>query len=86
MVVSRKKGYDIMNYISGGDYMNKKATVKWIGNIVFILLFALVTLFGLGPVLMADGTFQERMLTLLIVLVIYALLILGFRYWIRRNK
>lgn len=66
--------------------MNKKATVKWIGNIVFILLIALVTLFGLGPVLMADGTFQERMLTLLIVLVIYALLILGFRYWIRRNK
>lgn len=75
-----------MNYISGGDYMNKKVTIKWIGNIVFILLFVLVTFFGIGPVLIADGTFQERMITLFVVLIIYALLILGFRYWIRRNR
>ena len=75
-----------MNYINGGDYMNKKVTIKWIGNIVFILLFVLVTFFGIGPVLIADGTFQERMITLFVVLIIYALLILGFRYWIRRNR
>lgn len=75
-----------MNYINEGDYMNKKVTIKWIGNIVFILLFVLVTFFGIGPVLIADGTFQERMITLFVVLIIYALLILGFRYWIRRNR
>lgn len=57
-----------------------------IGNIVFIALFVLVTLFGMGPVLMADGTFQERMLTLAIILVIYALLIVAFRRWIRRFR
>jgi len=39
-----------------------------------IAAFLLVTFFGLGPVLMADGTFAERMLTLLIVLVLYFLL------------
>jgi len=66
--------------------MNKRITIKWIGNIVFILLFALVTFFGMGPVLLADGTFQERMLTLFIVLVIYAVLIFAFRFWMRKNR
>jgi len=58
----------------------------WIGNIVFILLFVLVTFFGIGPVLIADGTFQERMLTLSVVIIIYILLIFAFRYWIKRNR
>lgn len=38
------------------------------------ILFALVTLFGLGPVMLADGTTSERILTLLIVLAVYFLL------------
>ena len=63
--------------------MNKGKGIQVIGNIVFIALFVLVTLFGMGPALMADGTFQERMLTLAIILVIYALLIVAFRRWIR---
>lgn len=66
--------------------MRKNSAIKWIGNIVFAVLFALVTFFGIGPVLMADGTFQERALTLLIVIIIYILLIIGLRYWIRKNK
>lgn len=64
--------------------MNKG--IKWAGYIVFIVLFLLVTFFGMGPVLIADGTFQERMLTLLFVIVIYFLLILAFRYWLRRTR
>ncbi|HHV45324.1 MAG TPA: hypothetical protein GXX53_00225 [Tissierellia bacterium] len=65
--------------------MNKG--IKWIGYIVFIILFALVTFFGLGPVLMADGTLQERLLTLVIVIIIYIILIYALRYWLKRiNK
>lgn len=64
--------------------MNKG--IKWAGYIVFIVLFLLVTFFGIGPVLIADGTFQERMLTLLFVIAIYFLLILAFRYWLRRTR
>ncbi len=36
------------------------------------LLYILVTYFGLGPVLLADGTDQERMLTLMVVIAVYA--------------
>ncbi len=45
--------------------------------IFFILIgvvFVLVTLFGLGPVLFADGTTNERILTLVVVILIYLLL------------
>ena len=66
--------------------MKKGKGFYWIGNIVFILLFVLVTFFGIGPVLIADGTFQERMLTLSVVIIIYILLIFAFRYWIKRNR
>lgn len=56
---------------------------------VFILLIGLVTFFGLGPVLMADGSIQERLVTGVIVLLIY--LILGFGYrkgigWTERKR
>jgi len=66
---------------------NMNKGIKWIGYIVFIILFALVTFFGLGPVLMADGTLQERLLTLVIVIIIYIILIYALRYWLKRiNK
>jgi fumarate reductase subunit C len=42
--------------------------------ILFVLVYAAVTFFGLGPVLMADGTTQERMITLAVVIAIYALI------------
>ncbi|WP_420846092.1 DUF6954 family protein [Neobacillus notoginsengisoli] len=43
-------------------------------NIFFLSLFALVTFFGLGPVLMADGVPKERFFTAAIVVIIYILL------------
>ncbi|MEH7544254.1 MULTISPECIES: DUF6954 family protein [Bacillaceae] len=44
----------------------------------FIILLALVTFFGLGPVLMADGSLQERLWTAVIDIVIY--LVIAFCY------
>lgn len=48
--------------------------VKWLIYFIFLILFLGVTFFGLGPVLLADGSMQERMLTLLVVILIYAVL------------
>jgi hypothetical protein len=52
--------------------------VKYLVHAFFIILILLVTFFGLGPVLYADGVLQERLWTALIVLFIYVLL--GFIY------
>jgi hypothetical protein len=51
---------------------------KKIIYIILILLLLLVTLFGLGPVLFADGTQSERMLTLLVVVALYAVILITF--------
>jgi len=43
-------------------------------GLIIVLCFALyvlVTLFGLGPVLLADGSMNERMLTLAVVILLY---------------
>lgn len=53
--------------------------MRWIIYILFAILYGLTTLYGLGPVLLADGLFRERMLTLAIVLLIYA----GITWWLR---
>lgn len=55
-------------------------------HIIFIALLALVTFFGIGPVLLADGTMNERLITLLIVILIYAFLILVYRGMLKRVK
>jgi putative flippase GtrA len=52
--------------------------LKFFLHTVFIILIALVTFFGLGPVLFADGVLQERLWTAAIVVVIY--IILAFLY------
>ncbi|NHC42415.1 hypothetical protein G6549_21055 [Bacillus sp. MM2020_1] len=55
---------------------------------VFIILIALVTFFGLGPVLFADGILQERLWTAAIVLVIYIILVFLYRksiHWVNRR-
>jgi len=49
------------------------------------VLIALLTFFGLGPVLIADGTWGERMLTLGAVLVLYIALIFAFWRWKNRG-
>ncbi len=53
---------------------------------VFAILFMLVTFFGLGPVLMADGSAGERAVTLAVVIVLYVLLALLLRFLIKRIK
>ncbi|NLY85294.1 MAG: hypothetical protein GX077_02950 [Tissierellia bacterium] len=60
--------------------------MKIIGHIIFIILFLLISFFGIGPVLMADGTSEERILTLIIVLLIYGIWFLLYRYFIRKMK
>lgn len=41
---------------------------------VMAVAFILITFFGLGPVILADGSMSERMLTLLVVILLYLLL------------
>jgi len=50
--------------------------MKILFYIVMIIVFMLVTFFGLGPAILADGSASERMMTLLVVLLIY--LVLGW--------
>jgi hypothetical protein len=60
--------------------------VKFLVHAVFIILFLLVTFFGLGPVLYADGVIQERIWTAAIVVAIYALLVLLYTRVIKWMK
>ncbi|MDD2427311.1 MAG: hypothetical protein PHR78_05260 [Eubacteriales bacterium] len=66
--------------------MKNNNPVRWLVNVLFIAAFGFVTFFGIGPVLIADGSFQERMLTLSVVILIYIVLILGLVYWNRYWK
>jgi hypothetical protein len=62
--------------------------VKFLLHFIFIILIALVTFFGLGPVLFADGVIQERLWTAAIVVVIYILLVFLYRkaiQWVNRR-
>ncbi|WP_442955945.1 DUF6954 family protein [Paenibacillus sp. MMO-58] len=45
----------------------------------------MVTFFGLGPVLFADGSMTERMITLGIVILIYAVIAVA-AYFVFRKK
>lgn len=53
---------------------------------LFIIAFILITFFGIGPVLLADGSSTERGITLAIVILAYVFLILAFRYVRKRIK
>ena len=57
--------------------------MKWLGHTFFIVLLLLVTFFGVGPVVFADGVIQERLLTALIVLIIYLILLYLYRKFIK---
>lgn len=59
--------------------------MKVLAYIFISVAFILITFFGLGPVLLADGGLGERMITLAIVLGLYLVLIILFRN-IRRKK
>jgi purine-cytosine permease-like protein len=57
--------------------------MKWLIYLVFIVLYIIVTFFGIGPVLFADGSDQERWTTFIIVLAIYVLITFIFRLVLR---
>jgi hypothetical protein len=48
--------------------------MKVLFYIVLAIAFIVVTFFGLGPVILADGSMGERLITLLVVLLLYLLL------------
>lgn len=58
--------------------------MKIVLRIVFGIAFLLVAFFGIGPVLMADGMPGERILTLTIVLLIFAGLFMVYRWLMKR--
>ena len=60
--------------------------MKWLIYAIFIIIYLLVTFFGLGPVLFADGTTTERVITFLIVVAIYVLLTIVFRFVVKRTE
>lgn len=60
--------------------------LKVIGHIVFICLFLLITFFGIGPVVFADGSMKERIITLIIVILIYVVWIWLYRVFIRKIR
>lgn len=53
---------------------------------LFAVLYMLITFFGLGPVLFADGSARERVLTLTVVLLIYTAVTLAFRLILKRMR
>ncbi|TJX13050.1 hypothetical protein E9840_10935 [Tissierella creatinini] len=55
-------------------------------HIIFIGLLLLVTFFGIGPVLMADGILSERLITLAVIIGIYLILINLYRKILRNLK
>lgn len=55
-------------------------------NIALIILLLLVTFFGMGPVLLADGTDSERIYTAVVVVFIYLLLFAIMFYVNKRRK
>jgi high-affinity Fe2+/Pb2+ permease len=59
--------------------------MKIVLRIVFGIAFLLVAFFGLGPVLIADGMPGERTLTLIVVIGIFALLYVVYR-WLMKKK
>ena len=60
--------------------------MKWLIYVIFTILGLLITFFGLGPVLFADGSNAERFTTLAIVLVLYVILIVILRVLIKKIK
>jgi hypothetical protein len=60
--------------------------MKWFIYFIFIIMYLGVTFFGLGPVLFADGSMQERIMTFFVVLVIYMVLTGLLLFWKKSRK
>jgi hypothetical protein len=53
-------------------------------NVALVIILLLLTFFGMGPVLFADGTSTERMYTLLVVVLLY-LLIFAIMFYVNKR-
>ncbi len=60
--------------------------MRTIIHIIFIALLALVTFFGLGPVLFADGSMSERLISLFVIIGLYVVLIYLYRKFLCKYK
>ncbi|MFZ3589486.1 DUF6954 family protein [Bacillus sp. DJP31] len=60
--------------------------MKWFMIGFFSILYLLITFFGLGPVLMADGSMQERVITLAVVVLLYVVLSIVFRSLLKNSN
>jgi len=60
--------------------------LKYFLYISFAALYLLLTFFGLGPVLFADGSTTERIITLLVVILFYIILTFLFKGLLKRAK
>lgn len=58
----------------------------WFIYILFAVLYLLITFFGLGPVLFADGSNAERIVTLVVVVLIYVAITILLRLALRRFR
>ncbi|MCL6604383.1 MAG: hypothetical protein K6T94_16080 [Paenibacillus sp.] len=58
----------------------------WLLYVLFAVLYILTTFFGLGPVLFADGSDRERIITLIVVLLIYAAITILLRLVLKRLR
>jgi purine-cytosine permease-like protein len=59
---------------------------KFLIILVFICLYLLVGFFGLGPVVFADGSMQERLITLAVVILIFAVLTYVFIRLLKQKR
>ncbi|MCL6570190.1 MAG: hypothetical protein K6T88_00710 [Bacillus sp. (in: Bacteria)] len=62
--------------------------MKVLIHVLFIILLALVTFFGVGPVFFADGFLAERLWTVAIVVGIYIVVAFIYRkaiYWANKR-
>ena len=60
--------------------------MRIIVHIIFITLLLLVTFFGIGPVLFADGVLSERLFTLVVIIGIYLVLIRLYKKMLRSKR
>ncbi len=60
--------------------------MKWLVHVIFTFFYLVVTFFGVGPVLLADGVMKERVMISIIVAGCYLVLIFLHRIIIKRMK
>jgi amino acid permease len=60
--------------------------MKIVLRIIFGIAFLLVAFFGLGPVVLADGMMEERILTLIVVLVIFSVLYVLYKWFMKKSR